>query len=146
MSLTRLSEPARTTVIVHEQLLTLPQWLEEEASSRVMEKALFLVEQESRVLDFEVIDDEARATIIGSRGDHYTVKVATHELLEQKIPMSCDCPHGLYGRSGICYHKVAVVLKALIEQGEGRTWDEEQERIAREKREEINDIYGGTEW
>ncbi|MBD3193297.1 MAG: hypothetical protein GF308_21865 [Candidatus Heimdallarchaeota archaeon] len=143
MVLKQESQPARTTVIVQGQLVTLPQWLEEEASSRVLEKALFLVEQESRFRDYEVIDGEAAATIVGSRGDHYTVKVTVEHLSEEKPPMNCDCPHGVFGRSGICYHKAAVVLRFLKGGEEKKA---EEERIAREKREEIDDIFGGADW
>ncbi|MBD3190601.1 MAG: hypothetical protein GF308_08150 [Candidatus Heimdallarchaeota archaeon] len=174
MILQQESEPVRTAVTVRNQLVTLPEWLVEGASSRCLSKGLGLAETKERIIGFHVVD-KAYAKVEGSRGDEYTVVINAFDEGQLNPPkMHCNCPHGQFGWSGICYHKIAVILLYLVEVKNmtqmycdvcKRPLDfipdgskeevaticqdceqREQERIAQEKREEIEDIFGGVDW
>lgn len=110
------SAPARTTVMVQGKMVTLPKWLEEEASTHGLEKAKQVVEAERKLINYHVVNNLITANVKGSKGDTYLVKVSiwNRENGEKPTLLTCNCPHGVYGGRGICYHKIAVILKVLL--------------------------------
>ena len=108
-------ESAKTPVSVSGQMLTLPKWLVEVATPSGFEKANDLVKAYRKITRFHVANANIVANVKGSKGDTYLVKVSiwNKENGEEPKLITCSCPHGVLGKKGICYHKVALILKVL---------------------------------
>lgn len=110
------STTARTTVMVQNQLLTLPQWMEEEVTKRGIEKAIALLGKYRGITRFHIANSNIVTNVKGSKGDTYLVKVSiwNRNNGEQPALLTCSCPHGTFVGKGFCYHKVALILKVLL--------------------------------
>jgi len=110
------SEPERTTVMVQNQLVTLPHWMVEVASKRGVNKAIALLGKYRGITRFHVANSNIVANIKGSKGDTYLVKVSiwNGDNGDQPALLTCSCPHGTFGGKGFCYHKIALIFKVLL--------------------------------
>ncbi|MGC9778590.1 MAG: SWIM zinc finger family protein [Candidatus Heimdallarchaeota archaeon] len=114
------NQSARTAVTVQGQLVILPEWLVEGASERGIDKAIALLEGYRHVTHFHIANSNIVAHAKGSKGDTYLVKVSIWNKEKGETPklLTCSCPHGIYGGKGICYHKIALILKVLLTPGQ----------------------------
>lgn len=106
---------AKTPVSVSGQMLTLPVWLVEVATPKGIKKAKDLVEAYRKITRFHVANSNIVANVKGSKADTYLVKISIWNKNngEQPVLLTCSCPHGTFGGKGICYHKIALILKVL---------------------------------
>jgi len=109
------SATERMAVTVQGQLVPLPQWLVEGVSERIILKGVALVETFHGITNFHVVNKNIVARTKGSSGDNYLTKVSIwdKEKDERPVLLTCNCPHGVFS-TGICYHKVALILKVLM--------------------------------
>ena len=104
---------ARTSVKVQEIDVDSPDWMVKEASQRSFEKGVDLVNSYQAVVNQRVDKNIISYDVKGSKGRRYIVRVSIFDRKKNKRPttLECNCKHGLHGTSGMCYHKVAVILK-----------------------------------
>ena len=105
----------RTSVKVQGKDVDLPTWLVKEASERSIEKAITLLSTE-KMTKMTKYKESYFSKIKGSKGGKYNVRVLAFEDKDKRPEtMECDCKHGVavkqYGVKGLCYHKIAVVLR-----------------------------------
>ena len=103
------TETARTSVKVRGQLLTLPNWLGENASQRVIEKAVALLETHPRKIAIHGYEGThmVYGRVTGSQGEFHRVHI-------RKGKHTCNCTFGVFNPSGFCYHQVALFLNLLL--------------------------------
>ncbi len=107
---------AETPVSVLGQLVTLPQWMVEVVSERGISKAIALLGKYRGITHFHIANSNIVAHTKGSKGDTYLVKVSiwNRDNGEQPTLLTCSCQHGIYGGKGLCYHKIALILRVLL--------------------------------
>jgi uncharacterized Zn finger protein len=116
MSLQELMPSKKATVFAFGKWLTLPDWLVAEASQRVIEKAVTLTEQYRGITKFQVFGHDIVAKTKGSSGKKYSTRIAIWDYDNPEArpaKTSCSCLHGRHSSKGLCYHRVAVILKVL---------------------------------
>ena len=103
------TDTARTSVKVHGQLLTLPDWIGKSASQRVIEKAVALIESSPRKIRIFGYEGThmVYGRVTGSQGDFHRVHI-------RKGKHTCNCTYGVFNPSGFCYHQVALYLNLLL--------------------------------
>ncbi|MHA1156169.1 MAG: hypothetical protein ACTSSN_13415 [Candidatus Heimdallarchaeaceae archaeon] len=107
---------ARTAVTVQSvRTVTVPKWLELEASERSIKKAAELVNAYHKVTNLRVYKNVIRVDVKGSQGNRYIVKASIFDRKKEERPelLECNCIHGTQGTKGLCYHKIALILKVL---------------------------------
>ena len=109
----------RTPLRVLGKDVTLPAWLEEVTSQQIIEKGKALVESYHGLSNFHVYRRTIVAIAKGSKGSRYLTKVSIWDKEKDEVPalLTCSCPHGVYAGRGLCYHRVALVLKVLSMNG-----------------------------
>jgi len=105
----------RTSVKVQNQLLPLPEWMVKETSQAVIKRGIALFNCYRGITNFHVVNGNIVAYVKGSKGNKYLVKVSIWNKDNGETPklISCNCPYGVLGGKGFCYHRIAMVLKIL---------------------------------